>query len=316
MPSVPWGCHRSPSPGQIYSQPYGGRTHPKSGCKWRDGSLLHPLTRCSAPALNAPGDFGVCPPLPRAPELGFSQGCVVVVIPQTQGGHAPPCPSPKPLPVPLLYFWSWDSRAAHLGPAGSGQGWPEHPPIQAPPPPQEHPRGGHPFGRGQRHHQGDLPAPPSRLRTLTTKTPPDSPAPTAAFAHAARAGCNPQTVGTPPRPDTLPHTLSLSPRGERGDRTEVVALWGVQGGDATPSRKRRRFVMQCNCSRRQRWGDASPACRALTPAADTPSPLQLPAPHARQNSWAERGPRTHRAKPEGAAPLTPRGPRKPFVSSQ
>lgn len=145
MPSVPWGCHRSPSPGQIYSQPYGGRTHPKSGCKWRDGSLLHPLTRCSAPALNAPGDFGVCPPLPRAPELGFSQGCVVVVIPQTQGGHAPPCPSPKPLPVPLLYFWSWDSRAAHLGPAGSGQGWPEHPPIQAPPPLQEHPRGGSPL---------------------------------------------------------------------------------------------------------------------------------------------------------------------------
>lgn len=236
--------------------------------------------------------------------------------PKPKGVTHPPVP---PQSLCLCLCCTFGAGTAELptwGQRGAGRDGQNILPFKPPPLSRSIPGGGHPFGRGQRHHQGDLPAPPSRLRTLTTKTPPDSPAPTAAFAHAARAGCNPQTVGTPPRPDTLPHTLSLSPRGERGDRTEVVALWGVQGGDATPSRKRRRFVMQCNCSRRQRWGDASPACRALTPAADTPSPLQLPAPHARQNSWAERGPRTHRAKPEGAAPLTPRGPRKPFVSSQ
>jgi len=214
-----------------------------------------------------------------------------VIAPLTTGATSHPAP---PQHLWCSFGPGTAGRPSRVGREGAGLA--RAPSSPSPSVLASQPRG-HPFGGGT--EAGPRAATPVLPAGSDDRDTPDSPAPTAAFTRA------PQNRGDPSPPrHPVPVTGGL-------DGTEVGARWGAQGGDATPGRKQRRFVMQRNCRRRQQRGDASPGRRALTPAADTPGSPQLPAPRAPQStelSAALAPAVSHRAEPEGAAPLAPRGP--------
>ena len=184
-----------------------------------------------------------------------------------------------------------------------------HPPVPAPPDSALALQPWcHPFGRGRRHRQGDVPAPPSRPRAPTTKTPPNSPAPTAAFAHAAGEGCNLQTTGDPSPP-------------RRPAPSPVPVGWGWDGGGGTAGGHREVVPPPAGsgvgslCNVIAAAGSAG-VMHCWRTAPSRPRPI-LPAPHNYRHrvpgktaglSTALALAGTHQAEPEGAAPLAPRGP--------
>lgn len=165
------GYHWSPSQGRFAPSHPGKELAPSTGGSGGAGSLPHPLTRCSAPAPNAPGNFGVHPSFPWLPSQ-VSPKAVCCPHPEPRGSH----PSPPQLCAGITA--------------------PGLPLCQTPPIPQP------------THHL---------------------------HPRCQRRGGNLQTMGTPPHPCPNPIT---------GDGTEVVAAQGAQGGDATPGKKPRWFVMQ------------------------------------------------------------------------
>lgn len=216
MLSAPWGCHRSP-PGQIRSGHTGEGLAPSPGAsRGTDPSSVRGLAAQLPPRIHQETLGFTPPPFPALPSWASPRAVLSLFPPDPRGSHPTPAPP--------------QSLCCTFGPeAGRERAEHPHPPLPAPPTLPWH------------HSPGTA---PSRPQAPTTKTPPNSPAPTPAFAHAAGEGCNLQTAGTPPRPDTRPQALSLSPGEARGAGGEVVAWRGAPGGGATPGRKRRWFVTQ------------------------------------------------------------------------
>lgn len=263
--------------------------------------------------------FWGSPPSSQGCRAGLLPGLCRRVPPDPKGSHPTPAPPQSLCPCLCCIFGPGAAEPPTRGWQRAGRDGQGIFPNSSPSPPNSalasQPRG-HPFGGGMEALAGRHAATPVLpVGSYDRDTPPipQLPPPPSPMLPERGATCKPW--GLLPTPTPCPYRLGRS--------AAMAGRWwhrgGAQGGGATPGRKRRRFVMQRNCSRRERWGDASPPRRALTPAADTPGPPQLPAPRTWQNSWAERGPRTHQhaaSRARGCRSARPTGPRTPFAGSQ